>query len=249
MLNMSEHFKGKDPLTHVAEKQAQGMITSREVHGVELPGSTFSFIEGARTSALMLTLLYVILMPFEWDNGDLGRLIALFGLGLVIWLTGRTAWLGWLRLERLHRILAQEKWEIENNRPQEREELKVLYGAKGFEGELLEEVVDVLMADEGRLLQVMIQEEMGFTLENIEHPLRQAVYAAVGSLLALIIALLGLYVWEWGLPAFCLSLIALLSSYAAYKADNRPINAGVWGFGLALLATGSIYFLTNYIFA
>lgn len=244
---MSEHFKGKDPLNHVAEKQVQGIITSREVHGVELPGSTFSFIEGVRTTALVLTLLYVILMPFEWEN-DLWKLIALFGLGMIIWLSGRTAWLGWLRLERLHRILAQEKWEIENNRPQEREELRVLYAAKGFEGPLLEEVVDVLMADEGRLLKVMVQEEMGFTLENIEHPLRQGLFAALGSTLAVLIALIGLYLGEWGLPSLLLLTIALLSSYAAFKADNRPINAGVWGLGLALLSTGTLYFLTNYVF-
>ncbi len=90
---------------------------------------------------------------------------------------GRSAWLGWSRLERLHRILAQEKWEIEHNREQEREELGVLYAAKGFEGKLLEDVLDVLMADGDRLLKVMVEEELGLTLESQVHPLKQGLGA------------------------------------------------------------------------
>src|SRR5262249_53556095 len=113
----------------------------------------------------------------------------------LIWKTGRSAWLGWSRIERLHRVVEQEKWEIEHHRQQEREELKALYATKGFEGKLLEDVLDVLMADGDRLLRVMVEEELGLTLESHEHPLKQAVGAGLGVLFSSILCLFGLWLY------------------------------------------------------
>ena len=92
--------------------------------------------------------------------------------------------LGWARLERLHRIVEEERYEIENHRQQEREELKELYRAKGFQGKLLDEVVDVLMADGERLLKVMVEEELGLSLQSQEHPLKQGAGSALGAFVA-----------------------------------------------------------------
>ena len=79
------------------------------------------------------------------------------------------------------RLLEEEKWEIEHNRNQEKVELKVLYRAKGFEGKLLDDVVDVLMADDKRALHIMLKEELGMTLEAYEHPLKQSLGALLGT--------------------------------------------------------------------
>ena len=43
---------------------------------------------------------------------------------------------------------AVEYWEIENLREKEVEEIREIYEAKGFEGDLLKQVVDVITSDD-----------------------------------------------------------------------------------------------------
>lgn len=237
------HFQGKTPLAHVAEKQVEGRLLSKELHGLEMSGTMQAGTDAARDTALATLLVFSLLINYEMTAFTLAKMLAFFLGGFIIWKTGRAAWLAWGRLERLHRIMAQEKWEIEHNRPDEREELVVLYGAKGFEGKLLTDVVDVLMADEARLLKVMIEEEMGLSVENTEHPLKQGLGAFVGAMVAAAVILLGALIsLDWGVPAASFLVIAAASYLTAKKSDNRPIDAVVWSLGLAALAWSATYF-------
>ena len=159
---------------------------------------------------------------------------------------GRSACLGWARLERLHRLIEEERWEIEHHRAQERSELVALYKAKGFSGQLLEEVIDVLMADDNRLLLVMLEEELGLNLEMMEHPLKQAAGAGVGTLIVAAL-LLGASL----LPAkesvfLCGALIIGVTAAVAARADrNHLIPAIIWNLAVAALAAGVAYFVTK----
>ena len=245
-----EHFKGKDAIGHVAEAQAQGIIAAAEIHGTEIPGHISAGADAAREMAVVLLLLSLILAILNLPVEMMLQLMGIFALGWLIWKTGRSAWLGWSRLERLHRIIAEERWEIEHHRQQERDELRVLYQAKGFEGKLLEEVLDVLMADQDRLLRVMVEEELGFSLEVHEHPLKQCLGAAIGSFAAAMACFIFLYFFpDVGILIGSSVVITAAAAISAYHERNKQIPAIVWNLGIMALAFGFVYFLLTYFFA
>lgn len=236
-------------MEHVAEVQAQGIIDSSELHGAEAPGYLSAAADAARDTAIALLLLWIFMNRLDLPNSTIVASLSIFASGWLIWRCGRSAWLGWARLERLHRILEQERWEIQHHRPQEREELRSLYSIKGLEGKLLEDVLDVLMADDNRLLRIMVEEEMGITLETQDHPLKQSLGAFVGTLFSATICLCGLLFYpSFGLFFAALIVVAVAAALYAQYAQNRIIPAITWNVGLATLAAGSAYFLFDYLF-
>lgn len=53
-----------------------------------------------------------------------------------------------------------EYWEIENLRDREIEEIREIYAAKGFQGELLDQVVEVIISDKEVWVDTMMKEEL-----------------------------------------------------------------------------------------
>lgn len=243
---MHDHFKGADPLRHVIDARRKGKTASSEIHGAELPGHYCAAADSAKETTLLLLILWTLLSEIGFEQEKLHSFILVFLGGWLFWRVGRSAILGWSRLERLHRLIEEERWEIEHHRGQEKEELKALYAAKGFSGKLLDEVVEVLMADDNRLLQVMLQEELGLTLESYEHPLKQAAGSAVGVIGAAIILAFGLFALpSWGLLATAALVIALSAGTTAQMEKNRPAPAIVWNLAVAALAAAGAYFLAK----
>lgn len=238
------HFKGKDAIDHVIEAQAQGIISAAEVHGIEPPGHLPAAFDAARETAILLPLIWISFIDLHLSSCHMITLLTIIICGWLLWKAGRSAWLGWFRLERLHRILEQERFEIEHHRQQERDELRVLYAAKGFEGKLLEDVLDVLMADNDRLLKVMVEEELGLSLESYEHPLKQGLGAALGVLISSVICLVMLFLWpSLGILLGSTIVIAIASGISANLVQNKVIPAVVWNLGLAALSLGTAHFL------
>jgi VIT1/CCC1 family predicted Fe2+/Mn2+ transporter len=83
----------------------------------------------------------------------------------------------------LHKIRKEEEGEIRLIPEGEREEIRQIYARKGFEGELLEQVVEVITADEQVWVDTMLQQEHGLLLEGPE-PGRAAWWTFVAFLLA-----------------------------------------------------------------
>jgi hypothetical protein len=242
------HFKGKDAVDHVIEAQAEGIFSATEIHGTETPGHISAAADAARETSVVLVLLAILIQPLSLTPHQAWLVLGIFAFGWFFWKVGRSAWLGWSRLERLHRIMAEEKWEIEHHRSQEREELSALYQAKGFEGKLLEDVLDVLMADGDRLLRVMLEEELGLSLESQEHPLKQGLGAGLGTFTAVALCALGYgFYGLYGMAICAVACVALSASVAAKFENNKVIPAAVWNVGIAILALGSAHFLLDFI--
>lgn len=242
------HFAGKDALGHVAEAQARGLIASAEEHGTESPGSLSAGADAAKDTAFLLLIVTTLQATFGMPHTAIVPAGAITAAAWLIWKLGRGAWLGWARLERLHRVLEQERWEIQHHRQQERDELRELYAAKGFQGKLLEDVLDVLMADGDRLLRVMVEEEMGLSLEVYEHPLRQGAGAALGVLIAAIFCLPSAYLGGV-FPTLSVALLVMgaASATTAHYEGNRLIPACIWNMGLGILSFSTLYFLLQLV--
>lgn len=77
-----------------------------------------------------------------------------------------------------------EYWEVDNLPEKEIEEVREIYAAKGFEGELLEKVVKTITADKDRWVDVMMKEELEMA-EETKSPV------AMGSVTFMSFALFG----------------------------------------------------------
>lgn len=83
----------------------------------------------------------------------------------------------------LHMIRKEEEAEIQLIPDGEKEEIRQIYAAKGFEGDLLEQVVEVITSDEKVWVDTMLMEEHGLLLEGPE-PGRAARWTFVAFLIA-----------------------------------------------------------------
>lgn len=239
--NPPEHFKGKKVSEHLKDARIKGAQATSETHGTEMPGHYSAAMDSAKTTAVIYLLLWTIFLNFPFH---LLAVFIIFGCGWTIWKTGRSALLGWARLERLHRVIEEERWEIEHHRDQEKEELREMYAQKGFSGELLDKVVEVLVSDDNRLLRIMLEEELGLSLEIYEHPLKQSLGAAVGTFLTAFLISLGYFFWPFlGVPLVAFLILIGASNLSARYEKRKVLNNVVWNFALALFAAGSVYFL------
>ena len=240
---MNSHFKGKEALQHVIDARLKGFSASAEIHGTELPGHYSAAADAAKETAIALLILWTLFHEMGLPSYKVHWFSLVFVLGYLAWKVGRSAILGYSRLERLHRLIEEERWEIEHHRAQEREEIKALYAAKGFSGKLLDEVIDVLMADDNRLLQVMLEEELGLNLETYEHPLKQAAGACVGVFGSALIMSFGLFTLpSWGTILCATVVVSLSAGTSAQLEKNKPLPSIVWNLAVAALSASIAYF-------
>lgn len=209
----------------------------------EMPPPYTHALSTAKETILLFWILYIAFPHLFFPVP-----LILFLAGWFLWKMLFSTYAGWERLQRLHRIIEKEEWEITHHRPQERKELEAIYQAKGFSGKLLEEAVDVLMANDNRLLQVMIEEEMGIVLESFDHPLTLGIGALIGGAISSLFLLLALFFLPaWGIFATGLVLMGLLAASSAHFAKNKIPDAVLWHIGISLLIISTTFFLKTWI--
>ena len=149
-----------------------------------------------------------------------------------------------------------EYWEVDNLPEKEKEEIREIYQAKGFEGELLEQVVEVITADKDRWVDVMMKEELNMTKAD-KSPLAMGAMTFVSFVLVGLIPLVS-YVWDYSsdeasqylfkisivLTSLAFVGIGWLKSYVAETSRIRSISETLFlGAAAAILS----YFVGSFL--
>lgn len=127
--------------------------------------------------------------------------------------------------------IATERYEIEHEPEEEREELRAIYRQKGFTGSLLNRVVGHLTADEERWHRAMIHDELGVVEDERINPwvrgLQIGLSFVLGGLIPTIPVLLRLPQMQWWAYGLTALTALVLGSVKARYTHKGPLRAGL----------------------
>ena len=137
---------------------------------------------------------------------------------------------------------SRESREIDVYPEGEREEIRQIYAAKGFEGDDLDRVVEVITSDKDRWINAMMTDEMGLSL-SIRSPLRAAAATMVAFIVVGMIPLLSFLIqaiWPSAITnAYLWScLLTGVAFFLVGAAKSRFVEQTWYGSGLETLLLG-----------
>jgi len=135
----------------------------------------------------------------------------------------------------------RERREIEADPEAERDEVRSIYAAKGFSGELLDQVVDTITSNRDRWLETEMNEELH--LQPVETPdiLRSAVVITIATLIGHLIPLVPFMLLERGaalVTAFVVSALVLFG-VGAYTAMSLVGDWRISGLRMLIIGLGA----------
>ncbi|MGB3616591.1 MAG: VIT1/CCC1 transporter family protein [Catalinimonas sp.] len=156
--------------------------------GIDGSVTTFAVVAGAAGANLDAAVVLIL--------GFANLLADGFAMSVGSYLSNRT--------ERDHwkRDLRRKRAEVRDDPAGQRATLRGVYRAKGFEGELLDRVVDVLAADRDHWVDTLMKEELE-TLPSHKPPLRMALVTFVSFVVVGLVPLLA-YLADFFAPATAL---------------------------------------------
>lgn len=158
-------------------------------------------------------------------------------------------------LEHYEAEKAREKRHIRNVPRIETEEVRDIFRNKGFEGDILERIVETITSDEDVWISLMLSEDFGLTPIDRKKVLVNSVVVFVAALVGSLIPLAPFFflaVWPSILTSLGLSAAALFITgyYKATRMVGHPVKSGLQltvigmvsafiGYGVGLLFQGA----------
>jgi VIT1/CCC1 family predicted Fe2+/Mn2+ transporter len=135
----------------------------------------------------------------------------------------------------------RELAEIETTPDAERREVRSIYAAKGFSGEMLEGVVDTITANRDRWLDTMMDEELHLQPVGTTEILRTSVVITVATLIGHLIPLVP-FLWLARTPAVVLAVVLsalVLFGVGVYSAVTLVGNWRTNGVKMVVIGLGA----------
>ena len=204
--------------------------------GIDGSVTTFAVVSGAVGASLDSSIIIIL--------GFANLLADGFSMSVGAYLSTKS------ERDNFRRHRAQEYWEVDNIPEKEEEEIREIFRGKGFEGELLEQVVEVITADRDRWVEVMMKEELEM-IEEVKAPLMIGAVTYLSFLLVGFIPLLvyvwdflgdfpgDLFIWSSLLTSMAFIMIGFLKSYVTetshFKGILETLTLGIIAAGVAYL--------------
>lgn len=127
--------------------------------GIDGSVTTFAVVAGASGADLSISVVLILGFANLIADG--------FAMSVGNYLSTRS------EIDDYNNHLKIEYWEVDNLPEKEEEEIREIYREKGFEGELLEKIVKVIIADKDRWVDVMMKEELNM-MKSDKKPINTA---------------------------------------------------------------------------
>ena len=149
--------------------------------GIDGAVTTFAVVAGAVGAGLDSTVIIILGFANLFADG--------FAMSVGAYLSAKSERDNYNKHKRI------EYWEVENLPEHERQEVEEIYKKKGFKGELLQQIVDVIVADKDRWVDVMMKDELSMT-EPSRSPVKIGAVTYLSFITIGLIPLL-IYVWDF----------------------------------------------------
>jgi len=232
-----------------ARNRAREML-STEAHLGDVDDWRRALVSG-RDAIIVIWMVWLAMHGLN-DPPFTGPLLAAVSIGLALLLGISTARSTYMQVQFYAEELERERREIRDSFPQEREEIRALYAAKGFSGTLLEQIVDTLCADDDRLLKIMMEEELGLNLHHVHHPLMVGIWnfggaLAPGLLLTLPLLWLSTAAAHGWMPIAAAFLLLIVSVVSALATKRNTLGCFAVAVIMAGVTGGVAYFLAQWL--
>ncbi|MFD2512401.1 VIT1/CCC1 transporter family protein [Pontibacter locisalis] len=144
-----------------------------------------------------------------------------------------------------------EHWEIKNFPEEEKQEITDIYRAKGFDGELLDQVVNVIIHDKERWVDDMMKNELGM-IKNQKSPVAIGLVTYL-SFIAIGLIPLSIYVWDYVAPlngnpflwtiSFTSVGFLVIGFLKSYVTGVNKFRGMIETLALGMIAAGVAYFV------
>ena len=200
--------------TNVFVKKFQEYLAEFVYGGIDGSVTTFAVVAGSVGAGLDSSVIIILGFANLFADG--------FAMSIGAYLSSKT------EVDNYEKHKAIEYWEIENIPEKEKEEIREIYAAKGFEGKLLEEVVSIITADKDRWVDVMMKEELGL-IKDTKSPFKIGLTTFISFIILGFIPLfvyvidmimeikVDLLVWSTLLTFFSFGLIGYLKGVVTNK--------------------------------
>ena len=234
---LENHSLGGSPLL----RKYQDYLGEFVYGGIDGCVTTFAVVAGATGASLDASVVLIL--------GFANLLADGFSMSIGAYLAAKS------EKDNYNKHKSIEYFEVDNWPDLEREEIREIYVKKGFEGGLLEQVVDVIVSDKNRWVEEMMKEELQL-LPASKSAVKIGFVTYVSFVLIGLIPLL-LYVWDYVFEysgdlffATCIfasigfMIVGFLKSYVTNTSYLKSVLETLL---LGALAAGVAYFVGDFL--